>query len=87
MVLIKASLKAIGIPFSNATLCRMERRGLFPRRFYLSQKTPVWKASDVIAWIAERAASAGAPNTTTEQATKGKVRRRLQPKNREAEHA
>ena len=83
LILLKSSLRAMNIPFSNPTLLRKEKEGTFPRRFYLSQKTPVWKAAEVLAWIAERAATAGTPYTITKPATKGKVRRRLHTKSSE----
>ena len=75
-VLIKASLKAMGIPFSNPTLLRMERRGTFPHRFYLGSKTPAWNVSAVMTWLAEREASVGERNAVTDQATRAKLRRK-----------
>ena len=53
-VLTRASLKAYGIPFSNPTLLRLERRGEFPKRFFLTPKTPAWTMDDITAWIATR---------------------------------
>jgi prophage regulatory protein len=74
-VLTKGLLKAWGVPLSNASLCRMERAGTFPRRFYLSAKTPVWSASAVREWLVLRQAAAE-PNHATEKATMEKRRRR-----------
>ena len=84
-VLTRAQLKTfLGIGLANATLLRLERKGQFPARFYLTEKSPVWRESAVLEFLSKREASAGAPNTTTEQATKGKLRRKLHPENSEA---
>ena len=73
-VLNKAALKAIGITLSNVTLCRMERTGRFPRRFYLSSKCPVWDVGEVSNWLAARRAEAAVPNLTTEKAARARRR-------------
>jgi prophage regulatory protein len=75
-ILVRASLRAFGIPFSNVSLLRMERTGAFPKRFYLSEKVPAWRLSDVRAWVEARQRAAE-PNTMTEKATTAKRRRRL----------
>jgi prophage regulatory protein len=74
-VLTRAALKAVGIPLSNPTLGRMERAGTFPKRFYLSAKTPVWSAAAVTEWLAARQA-ATEPNRVTAKATATRTRRR-----------
>ena len=74
-VLVRAQLKAeLGITFSNPTLIRLEKKGEFPKRFYLSSKLPVWRTSEVVSWI-EAKRHAFAPNDTTKHATEGKKQR------------
>ena len=77
-VLIRAQLKAgLGITFSNPTLLRLERKGRFPKRFYLTEKTPVWRESEVVEWLdAKRHASTHAPNRATANATEANTRKR-----------
>lgn len=77
-VLIRAQLKdGLGITFSNPTLLRLERKGRFPARFYLTEKLPVWKEAEVLAWLAsKRDASTHAPNRATAKATEAKTRKR-----------
>jgi predicted DNA-binding transcriptional regulator AlpA len=76
-VFMKAALREIGIPFSNPTLLRKEKRGEFPSRFYLSPKVPVWNAAEVSQWIVDRQAASSKPNTfVTGPATAAKARRR-----------
>jgi prophage regulatory protein len=75
-VLIRAQLKgALGIALSNVTLLRLEEKGQFPRRFYLTEKCPVWLERDVIEWLRSKQAAVGAPQST-EQATAARRRRR-----------
>lgn len=69
-VLTKTALRAVGIELSNPTLGRMEKRGDFPKRFYLSAKSPVWNALEISEWLAQRQAAAG-PNPVTAKATRG----------------
>lgn len=92
-VLTRASLKAYGIPFSNPTLLRLERRGEFPRRFFLTPKTPAWNMADITAWIATRqtvteshrtAAATEAAKAPPAQARRRRTRAR---KTVEAQHA
>jgi prophage regulatory protein len=46
------------VPLADTTIYDMERRGEFPRRFYLTSKCVVWDLDEVQAWLtARRAAS------------------------------
>lgn len=42
------------VPLADTTIYEMEKRGEFPRRFYLTPRCAVWDASEVEAWIEER---------------------------------
>jgi prophage regulatory protein len=75
-VFTKAALKLIGLRQSNGTLLRWERRGEFPRRYYLSSRCPVWNVAEICEWLAERQAAAGEPSRLTAQATASRTRRR-----------
>jgi len=56
-LLTRAQLpELIGRVFSNGHLLRMEKDGLFPKRFYLSPRSPVWRAHDIKAWVSEKTA-------------------------------
>lgn len=55
-ILDKRGIKQKGITYSNAHLLRMERDGLFVRRFYLSESRAVWFEDEVDAWLEARAA-------------------------------
>lgn len=50
-------LKAKGINFSKVHLCRLERRGEFPRHVQLSAKRVAWVESEIDAWVNERIAA------------------------------
>lgn len=78
-VLNKARLKAIGIHLSNPTLCRKERRGEFPKRFYLSAKMPVWDAEEVYAWIFTRKAESQVSTSTAKATASRRAGRKGQP--------
>jgi len=46
------------VPLADTTIYEMERRGDFPRRFYLTSKCVVWDLDEVEQWLtARRAAS------------------------------
>lgn len=48
-------LKTItGIPYSRASLWRMERAGGFPQRIKLSPRRSAWRLSELQAWIESR---------------------------------
>ncbi len=51
-ILTRAALRSeVGLTVANATLLRWEAAGLFPRRFYLNEKMPVWWADEILAWL------------------------------------
>jgi predicted DNA-binding transcriptional regulator AlpA len=47
-------LKLHGIGFSRQHLANLEVRGLFPRRFKLSDRAVAWKLSEIRDWINSR---------------------------------
>ena len=49
----RAQLRQI-VPLADTTIYDMERRGEFPRRFYLTTKCVVWDLAEVQAWLATR---------------------------------
>lgn len=49
----RAELRKI-VPLADTTIYDMERRGEFPRRFYLTPRCVVWDLSEVQAWLTER---------------------------------
>ena len=61
------------VPLADTTIYEMERRGEFPRRFYLTSKCVVWDLSVVEQWLTARreACHEGrvtrAPNPNVEQ--------------------
>ncbi len=63
----RAELRKI-VPLANTTIYEMERRGEFPKRFYLTQRCVVWDLDEVYAWLdvrkqpAEQAKLGRAPN-------------------------
>ena len=42
------------VPLADTTIYKLEQRGEFPRRFYLTTRCVVWDASEVESWIEER---------------------------------
>jgi prophage regulatory protein len=42
------------VPLANTTIYEMEQRNEFPRRFYLTPRTPAWDLAEVEAWIQQR---------------------------------
>ena len=54
---LPAVLEATGL--SKATIYRLLERGEFPPRVKLSPRCVGWRAADVEAWLAERAAASG----------------------------
>ena len=44
------------VPLADTTIFQMEKRGEFPKRFYLTPRCPVWDLVEVEAWIAQRRA-------------------------------
>lgn len=53
----RAALRELGITFSNMHLLRLERRGAFPERLYLSPKKIAWPAEEIAAWIEQHMAA------------------------------
>ena len=49
----RAELRTI-VPLADTTIYDMERRGEFPRRFYLTSKCVVWDLDEVQQWLAAR---------------------------------
>ncbi|MGE0582032.1 MAG: helix-turn-helix transcriptional regulator [Steroidobacteraceae bacterium] len=42
------------VPLADTTIYEMERRGDFPRRFYLTSKCAVWDLNEVEQWLTAR---------------------------------
>ena len=42
------------VPVADTTIYEMERRGEFPRRFYLTARCVVWDLAEVEAWLEQR---------------------------------
>jgi prophage regulatory protein len=42
------------VPLADTTIYEMERRGEFPRRFYLTSKCVVWDLNEVEQWLTAR---------------------------------
>jgi prophage regulatory protein len=57
-VIRKPELHAI-IPLSDPTIWRMEKDGKFPKRIRLGGNSCGWLLSEVMAWLAKRAADRG----------------------------
>jgi prophage regulatory protein len=49
----RAELRKI-VPLADTTIYEMERRGEFPRRFYLTSRCVAWDIAEVEAWMRER---------------------------------
>jgi prophage regulatory protein len=62
------------VPLANTTIYDMERRGEFPRRFYLTSRCVVWDLAEVDAWVEARRQAANAAQT--KRAPTPDVRRR-----------
>jgi prophage regulatory protein len=45
------------VPLADTTIYEMERRGDFPRRFYLTSKCVVWDLAEVEQWLTARRAA------------------------------
>lgn len=48
------------VPLADTTIYEMERRGEFPRRFYLTARCAVWDLGEVQAWLKARRADKNA---------------------------
>uniref|UniRef100_UPI002E2686E4 helix-turn-helix transcriptional regulator n=1 Tax=Mesorhizobium xinjiangense TaxID=2678685 RepID=UPI002E2686E4 len=42
------------VPLADTTIYEMERRGEFPKRFFLTPRCVVWDLSEIEAWIEDR---------------------------------
>ncbi len=42
------------VPLADSTIYELERRGEFPRRFYLTARCVVWDLAEVMAWLQSR---------------------------------
>jgi prophage regulatory protein len=42
------------VPLADSTIYEMERRGEFPRRFFLTPRCVVWDLAEVMAWLDSR---------------------------------
>jgi hypothetical protein len=52
-------LRRSGVPsYCNGYLLQLEKKGLFPRRHYLSRNKPVWILAEVEEWLAARVGGA-----------------------------
>ena len=56
IVLARNDLKRLGIKVSNTSLLRWEALGRFPRRIRMAGCSVAWLASEVDAWLEQRAA-------------------------------
>lgn len=45
------------VALSSTTIYTLEKDGDFPKRFYLTPRTPVWDHDEVLAWIEQRKAA------------------------------
>lgn len=45
------------VPLADTTIYEMERRGEFPRRFYLNSKCVVWDLNEIEQWLTARRAA------------------------------
>ncbi len=48
------------VPLADTTIYEMERRGEFPRRFFLTSRCVVWNLAEVEAWVEARRQAANA---------------------------
>lgn len=52
VLLMRADLKEYGIKISNSTMLRMEAKGKFPKRRYLTPSTVVWHRDEIEKFLA-----------------------------------
>jgi prophage regulatory protein len=55
LVLTREDLKRMGIKVSNTSLLRWEALGRFPRRIRMAGTSVAWLATEVSAWLDEKA--------------------------------
>ncbi|MBJ8952036.1 MULTISPECIES: helix-turn-helix transcriptional regulator [Enterobacteriaceae] len=51
------------VPLSMSTIDRLEHKGQFPRRWYITDKRCAWNADEVECWLDERQATSPAEFT------------------------
>jgi predicted DNA-binding transcriptional regulator AlpA len=61
----RAGLRTLGIPFSNAHLLRLESEGRFPRRMSIGTRNTFWLLAEIRAFIADRASDQARAETMT----------------------
>lgn len=49
----RADLRRL-VPLSDTTIYELERKGDFPKRFFLTPRCVVWPLNEVLAWLDER---------------------------------
>ena len=52
-IIRRSELKRL-VPLSATTIYELERKGEFPRRFYLTPRCVVWSLEEVLGWIETR---------------------------------
>jgi hypothetical protein len=87
----RPQLKQVGVPYGDAQLRVLEKRGLFPKRVLLGRRTIAWLQREVDLWLEDKVLASRRPGGLEAQAKKiaaGLVirRRELQAK-REQEAA
>lgn len=48
------------VPLSDTTIYDLEKRGEFPKRFYLTSRCVVWPLDEVLTWLDDRKAMSAA---------------------------
>lgn len=56
------------VPYSDVSIWRLERDGLFPRRITIGPNRVAWRLGEVLAWIDERAARSSSSRSLREPA-------------------
>jgi prophage regulatory protein len=56
------------VPYSDVSIWRLERDGLFPRRITIGPNRVAWRLGEVLAWIDERAARSSSSHSLREPA-------------------
>jgi prophage regulatory protein len=42
------------VPLADSTIYELERRGAFPKRFFLTARCVVWDLQEILAWVEDR---------------------------------
>ena len=56
------------VPLSLSTICRLEKNGEFPKRWYITDGRCAWNAEEVGRWLDERQAANQTGNIEQEDA-------------------